>query len=91
MNSLCLRAELSAQGILSSTNLGGIMAGVTGVGGAGTTTGSLPALGSGGSGGSGGAAGGGLGQQLQGRNSALDTMQSIEQALPELSSHQHQR
>ena len=62
------------------------MAGISAPGGGGGLggAGGLPALGSGGSGGQ-------QQQQLQGRNSALDTMQSIEQALPELSYQQQQQ
>ena len=98
-NSFQLTGSL-LQGMLSSHNLAAIMAG--GSSGSGGATAAAAAAGGGGSraggagpppaagggGGGGGGSGGSSGAALQGRNSALDTMQSIEQALPDVAGPQ---
>ena len=95
-NSFQLTGSL-LQGMLSSHNLAAIMAG--GSSGSGGATAAAAAAGGGGSraggagpppaaGGGVGGSGGSSGAALQGRNSALDTMQSIEQALPDVAGPQ---
>ena len=93
-NSFQLTGSL-LQGMLSSHNLAAIMAGgSSGSGGAtaaaaaaeraGAGAAGPPPAAGGGGGGGGGGSGSSSGAALQGRNSTLDTMQSIEQALPDV-------